>query len=593
MKNIVSVDRFRTPPGGRLRNLLRDWSNDRLLVDVMPTLSLAEWDAVTELLNELGVVVRETNDRSVFRIVCEDGTLYAKHYHPRRNSGMLRLAMVRPAKREFIAAEEAVARGIPTATPLLQRDAPRVVESLYVSEGVPGAIPLVRIRDGNAGPEQPKRLREAVSLLDAAADFLADVHAKGLCHHDFHAGNVLVSRAGTGEYSLFLIDMVAAGFSRGFSWKQAKKDLVVWNAEWRDRVSTRLRERFLIAYFLSVLSRDSHFLTRLPRRLRKMSSIQSLESLVSPVFEEIDRESRAYSRKVDARRDRRVWRTNRDFIALNTILGKSYFATDFIDPFEVFTMQLTTGFARKDQKVVKTSSSHIVSRLKIRTRGGDYVVADKQSRKPTSLRKILRNPFRKSKAAKEWFYANAMHSRGIPTARPIGLIEAAAGPFFIQSHVLTQWLDKTVDLHAWARAVESLKPANRRRRVTDAAQTLGRAAGNMHAKGVSHGDLKASNILVKNHKGRIEPYFIDVSGAHVAKRGGELSLRRRVRDLARLAESATAYPWIGRSAFLTFFRAYAEALLPGRCDWKRLWRLASKRASRRIERKQARGEPVL
>ncbi len=593
MKNIVSVEKTNAPIGYITRGLLSARFNGRLLVDVMPTLSLAEWDVATEMLDEWGMVVRETDDRSVFRIVCEDGTLYAKHYHPRRNVGMLRLAMVRPAKREFLAAEEALARGIPTAAPLLQRDAPRVVESLYVSEGIPGTIPLLRIRDGNAGSMQPKRLREAVSLTDTAADFLADVHAKGLCHHDFHAGNVLVSRSGTGEYSLFLIDLVDAGFGRGFSWKQAKKDLIIWNAEWRDRVSTRLRERFLRTYLLSVLSRDSHFLARLPRRLRKMSSTQSLESLVSPVFEEIDRESRAYSRKVDARRDRRVWRTNRDFVALNGILGKSYFATDFIDPFEVFTMRLTTGFARKDQKTVKTSSSHHVSRLRIRTRRGDYVVADKQSLKPTSLRKILRNPFRKSKAAKEWFYANAMHSRGIPTARPIGLIEAAAGPFFIKSHVLTQWLDKTVDLHAWARAVESLKPANRRRRVTDAAEILGRAVGNMHAKGVSHGDLKASNILVKNHKGRIEPYFIDVSGAHVAKRGGELSLRRRVRDLARLAESATAYPWIGRSAFLTFFRAYVEALLPGRCDWKRLWRLASKRAIRRIRQKRANGKPIL
>jgi tRNA A-37 threonylcarbamoyl transferase component Bud32 len=112
----------------------------------------------------------------------------------------------------------------------------------------------------------------------------------------------------------------------------------------------------------------------------------------------------------------------------------------------------------------------------------------------------------------------------------------------------------------------------------------------MHACGISHGDLKASNVLVVERGGEIETRLIDAEDVRIARR---LTARRRLRDLARLATSIEAHPWVTRSILCRFLRSYLRQQGSDALAWKRVWRAVARRRRRLIDRKRRRGGQVL
>jgi tRNA A-37 threonylcarbamoyl transferase component Bud32 len=112
----------------------------------------------------------------------------------------------------------------------------------------------------------------------------------------------------------------------------------------------------------------------------------------------------------------------------------------------------------------------------------------------------------------------------------------------------------------------------------------------MHAWGVTHGDLKGSNLLVVETEGGVKTYVIDMDGVQISRHAPPSGC---VGDLARLATSLQAHPWVPRTVCCRFLRAYARQFPPGTIAWKELWHKAE-RASRRITgRKRRRKEVVL
>ena len=112
----------------------------------------------------------------------------------------------------------------------------------------------------------------------------------------------------------------------------------------------------------------------------------------------------------------------------------------------------------------------------------------------------------------------------------------------------------------------------------------------MHAWQVRHRDLKAANLLVVEHGAEVRTYLIDVEDVCIARR---LSLSRRAADLARLAVSITAHPWVTRTIVCRFFNAYVGQFSPESVSWKPLWREVARRSERIVRRKQRRGQEVL
>ena len=73
---------------------------------------------------------------------------------------------------------------------------------------------------------------------------------------------------------------------------------------------------------------------------------------------------------------------------------------------------------------------------------------------------------------------------------------------------------------------------------------------------------------------------------------GNVTLRQRAADLARLAVSIQAHPWISRTIACRFLRAYQRQIGSTAGGWKPLW-LAIASRSERIARKKRRKKQAI
>ena len=105
------------------------------------------------------------------------------------------------------------------------------------------------------------------------------------------------------------------------------------------------------------------------------------------------------------------------------------------------------------------------------------------------------------------------------------------------------WIEGSTNLHLYLWDLAERAPAERRERVRQLAESLGRLLGRMHARGVANRDLKALNLVVVERARSLATYLVDVDGVRFC---GHTSDRSRALDLARLAASLDMHPWITR-----------------------------------------------
>ena len=140
-------------------------------------------------------------------------------------------------------------------------------------------------------------------------------------------------------------------------------------------------------------------------------------------------------------------------------------------------------------------------------------------------------------------------------------------------------------LHGQVQALAQLPAAERRRQLRGEIDRLARLVRGLHQRRLSHRDLKASNILVSGGK----MWLIDLVGL---KRGGPVSHRRRIQNLARLHASFHNSPHLTRTDKLRFLRMYLQWGLSGRSGWKDWWRAIAAATAAKITRNRERGRPL-
>ena len=181
-------------------------------------------------------------------------------------------------------------------------------------------------------------------------------------------------------------------------------------------------------------------------------------------------------------------------------------------------------------------------------------------------------------------------SRRIATARPLAACDVRRPWYRCQSYLAIEWIDGSENLHLYGWRVAGQAPAERLRRARHCAESLGAVIGRLHARQIIHGDLKASNLLVVEQPSGVETYLVDADGARI---GDRLTFAQQAADLARLATSIEAHPWVSLSIHCCFLRAYARQFPRGAVAWKPLWREVAHRSRQITRRKRRRREPVL
>ncbi len=206
---------------------------------------------------------------------------------------------------------------------------------------------------------------------------------------------------------------------------------------------------------------------------------------------------------------------------------------------------------RGDLQVVKSGPHREVIRIEVQGRA--YYV---KHNKIGSIKPLLQNLIRPSKAAHEDRIAQRVRALGIPTFETVARGETRRQGLLQDSYLISPEIPDTEPLDRFLKETfRSLPASDQTRRRHELARTLGRFTAQLHRAGITHRDFHAGNILIRcRHDEPLRLWLIDLHGVHL---GEPLSYRSARQNLALLHQFFATNST--RSDRLRFFRAYYEA----------------------------------
>jgi hypothetical protein len=121
------------------------------------------------------------------------------------------------------------------------------------------------------------------------------------------------------------------------------------------------------------------------------------------------------------------------------------------------------------------------------------------------------------------------------------------------------------------------------------AERLARVVRAMHDRGVSHRDLKAPNVLLKDaaaDPAGATPVLIDLVGVRAS--ADAVPFARRAKELARLNASFLAVPHVTRTERLRFLLTYLRSG-ERELDWKKWWNAVSRATAVKVAKNRRSG----
>lgn len=215
--------------------------------------------------------------------------------------------------------------------------------------------------------------------------------------------------------------------------------------------------------------------------------------------------------------------------------------------------------------VLKYSKHGDVFRAGVESSGGLVEIVGKRS-SAVGWRRRLRAMVRLSRARRNFDQAFQLLTVGIPTARPLILLERRRP--HCESWIVTEFVPNLVDLDQVV-LVEFPKLDRRsahraKARVVDSVVDL--LIGLQNA-GLGHRDFKASNVMLSDYHstGRdVKAWMLDLDGLYSIRWGVE---SHRWQPVVRLAASLLDYSMVTRTDYARFLRSLLRRQ-PSHRDWK-------------------------
>ena len=172
------------------------------------------------------------------------------------------------------------------------------------------------------------------------------------------------------------------------------------------------------------------------------------------------------------------------------------------------------------------------------------------------LKKWIRNAFVSSRAKKSWEVGRYFRECRLPTPQPVAFLEAKRFGCLLRSYLLVKHLPSAEPVHQrYLRLNQKLPVSDRMAEKEGLIAELSFLLASLHQRGISYGDLKASNIMAYPKDGKAALSFIDLESVTVSK---EISVAGRVDDLGSLLSSFLGMI-SAREAF-QFLNRYLETL---------------------------------
>jgi tRNA A-37 threonylcarbamoyl transferase component Bud32 len=528
--------------------------------------------------------VKSGPHRVVYRVQLPDFAIYIKHYLvPDRRAKYRQWFRRGKGRNEGKRSERLASIGVPTITPIALGERRKrffLFDNYLVTREIPDSTALDAFLETELEriPE-PRRSRIRRRLATAVGVLTARLHNAGLLHIDFHPGNVLVRLDADDSPALMMIDLDALRSVKKLSWPRAQQNLALLDHYFWLRSSRADRHRFLKAYL--EFRNDAH-------------------PPVRDFAKGVEGSTRRWAERLWRRWGKRCRSTNKYFQIYQSPNAWCVASRD-LDPADVAPLLIDPDapFDGPDAKIIKDSRTTLLAETVMRVDGEPTPVIYKRFNRKKWIDPILA-VFRPSRAWRSWQAGQHLASRGIPTPRNLAFISRRRRPWFSpfegklphETYQITiKQENATTLLEHVLEVLPGLDPESLRaevRRITPALAALVRS---LHDRSLSHRDLKASNILIRQDRGLRSGFLslIDLVGVRLQN---PVPMHRRVQNLARLSVSLADAPGRTRTESLRFLRAYLPRGLAPTSGWKDLWRAIEKATRTKQARNQRRGRPL-
>lgn len=556
-------------------------------------LRLEEW-----LRSGQAEVVKHGPHRTVYRVGLPGLDVHVKHYRLMDLRAWLR-ELVRPAKawmecRRALAVAECA---IPTIEPLAIGQAG--------STGKPGDSFLITrsLADTDAVssflevtfPTLPAAEQTHVrqELANELGRFVARLHQCGIAHDDLHAGNLLLRRE-DGRLRLFLIDLHAARLGRPLDVAARWANLVLLNRYFSMRASRSDRLRFWRAY-------NAEFAVKNPKRPDTARANSNEDA------RELERRTWASNLEFWRGRDSRCLGSNRYYQRVCSAVAVGHAVRDMdAATLDALLADPDAPFADPNVKLIKDTGSSTVAELTIPINGQPRPVIYKRFR-VTSWSDPLVSLVRRPPAVRSWITGHGLRERDLPTPRPLAVLHRRRHGLLAEGYLLVEKVTDAMNLDKFVAALDGLSAEQRRRSLRSCIDKVARLLRDLHARHLSHRDIKASNILVASGKGLVAsestafsspatsplpPATVSVIDLVGVRRYRKLPESRRLQNLARLHVSFFNCASLTRTDKLRFLRTYLQWGLLGKGGWKAWWREIAEATQRKVARNLRVGRPL-
>ena len=468
--------------------------------------------------------IKETKVRSVISIPGSDinkNGIYIKYFKRNGYSDYVKYLFV-PTRTstEWKVANELLSQNINTALPLATAEKRRygmLESSLLVTAAVTNSEPLMEFYQANyEGALSGEKEAEKNKLLDKLAGFIRNIHEKGVCHYDLHAGNILIKFKDNQSHSihdcdLYLMDLHRVKILKSMSFRKRLYNL----AQIFNSLSSILTETdkldFLKSYGINALGniKDEHALVKqIESQTSRIRSIHYRSRLKRCLKESSD-----FSKKRST--------------GFKIFFRKGYDANRFAGLIEKHHNALVSG----DKSIVmKRDSKTVLTRFPLENEKIQSVVVKQY--KVSCVVCLIKNTFRGSAGRKEWIAGNGLLVYGFNTPEPLAVMEKKVLGITTSSYLIMEDARDCLEMDRYIlknfHDKSSLSKWKKKRAlINNLAETMGR----MHNLNIFHHDLKTCNIMVKEKGTSFYITFLDFDKVSFEE---EITIRKRVKNLTQL-----------------------------------------------------------
>ena len=399
---------------------------------------------------------------------------------------------------------------IKTALPLAISEGKRGL--LMVTETVTNSEELMEFFTANyvsflsEGKEFEKRM-----LLNKLAVFIRDIHEKGFCHYDLHAGNILIKfnkEQNVTGYDLYLMDLHRVKIFKSVSTNKRIFNLAQIFNSLSSIMTMSDKFDFIRSYGDSAFGNVTDE-KKLVRQIDEQSSkIRNIH--YRSRRKRCLKESSVFSRRMIANM-KMFFRKGYDTDSLHELIEKHNSALINNDSAVIMKCDSKTALTRHAFKD-KTVQNVVVKQYRVGCFGC-----------------LLKNLFRGSAGRKAWVAGNGLRVYGLNTPLPLALLEKKRSGITTGSYLIMEEVKDSLEMDRYIlkNLVNRKDIKKKKALISNIANTL----GEMHNHNIFHHDLKTCNIMVKENGKSFDFTFLDFDKVSFNE---EITVRKRVKNLVQI-----------------------------------------------------------